>query len=72
MKFGEDCTRLRTSMETFVEWLANGRPPWAAYRTFIPGRLIALDRQPGVRPVGVGETWQCLFANIILNINPVK
>ena len=28
LKFGEDSTRLRTSVETFVDWLANGSPPW--------------------------------------------
>ena len=30
LKFGEDCTRLRTRLETFMDWLANGSPPWAA------------------------------------------
>ena len=38
----------------FVEWLGNGRPPWATYRSLMSVRLIALDKQPGIRPVGVG------------------
>ena len=45
MKFGEDITRLRTSVETFVDWLANGSPPWAAYCEFISSRMIALNKK---------------------------
>ena len=43
-------------------------PMWAAYLAFMSGRLIALDKQPGVRPVGVGETWRRLFDNIVLKV----
>ena len=68
LKFGEDSTRLSTSFEIFVDWLANGSPPWAAYREFMSDRLIALDKQPSIRLVVVGETWRRLFANIIIKI----
>ena len=54
LKFGEDSTRLRTSVETSVEWLANMSLPWKAYRAFMSGRLIALDKQTIVRPVVIG------------------
>ena len=56
LKFGEDSIILRTSVETFVDWLANGGLLWAAYHAFMSVRLIELDKKPGVRPVGVGET----------------
>ena len=55
-------------METFVDWISNKSPSWAAYHEFISCRLIALDKQPGVRLVRVGENWRRLFANIVLNI----
>ena len=45
-----------------MEWLGNGRTPWAAYQALMSGQLIALDRHPGFRPVGVGETWRSLMA----------
>ena len=32
------------------------------------GRMIALDKQPGVRPVKVGETWRCLMAKCVLRV----
>ena len=68
LKFGEDSTRLRTSVETVVDWLANGSPPWTTYRAFMSVRMIALDKQPGVCPVGVREMWRRLFANIVLKV----
>ena len=66
LKFGEDSNRLHTSVETFVDWLDNGNPPWATYCEIMSGRLIALDKQLVVRLVGVGEMWRHLFANILV------
>ena len=72
LKFGDEITRLRTSIETFVDWLANGRPPWEAYHKFMSGRMIALDKQPGVRPIGVGETWRHIFPRLYLRSRDQK
>ena len=65
LKSGEDRKILHTSVETFVSCLANTIPPWAAYRTFMSGRLIALEKQPGVCLVRVVENWRRLLANIV-------
>ena len=33
------------------------------------GRLIALDKSPGIRPVGIGETWRRLLAKCLLRVS---
>ena len=56
LRFGAASAELRLIVGDFVEWLGNGRPPWAAYRALMSGQLIALEKQPGIRLVGMGET----------------
>ena len=68
LRFGAVSAELRQIVGDFVEWLGNGRPPWAAYRALMSGRMIALDKQPGIRPVGVGETWRRLMAKCLLKV----
>ena len=36
------------------------------------GRLIALDKKPGICLVGVRDTWRHLFAKIVLNVTDPK
>ena len=48
--------------------MANGRPPWVTYRALMLGRLIGLNKCPGVWPVGVGETWRRLLAKCVLSV----
>ena len=56
---------LQLTVGDLVEWLGNGRTPWSAYQALISGQLIALDKHPGFRPVGVGETWRSLMAKCV-------
>ena len=66
LRFGAASAELRLIVGDFVEWLGNVRLPWAAYRALMSGRLIALDKQPGIRPVGVGETWNRMMVKCLL------
>ena len=72
LKFGEVSTRLRTSVESFVDWLTNGIPPRASYHACMSVRFIVLEKQPGVRPVGIGETWRRLFAKIVVKVTRLE
>jgi hypothetical protein len=59
--YGRALSELRQEMVSWVEWLSNESPPWAAYSTLMCRRLVAQDKQPGVRPVAIGEIWhQCI------------
>ena len=55
--------RLREELATWVCWLSNGSPPYAAYRGLNTVRELAADKRPGIRPLGCGETWMRLIAN---------
>jgi hypothetical protein len=57
LAFGMMSDSLIHSLANFTNWLANNIPPWAAYRAMWVGRLVTLDNMPGVRPIGIGETW---------------
>ena len=46
--------------------MVNGYPPWAAYRSLMLGRLIGLDKFPGVMPVCVGETLRRMLEKCML------
>jgi hypothetical protein len=57
LAFGTAIESLIHSLPNFTNWLANNLPPWAAYREIWARRLLLLDNMPGVRPIGIGETW---------------
>ena len=60
LRFGTASQMLREELASLTEWLANAHPPWAAYRALMACRLVALDKCPGVRPVGIGEVYRRL------------
>jgi hypothetical protein len=68
LRFGKESELLRQEIAAVTEWLSNSNPPWAAYRAMMAGCLIALDKQPGTRPVGVGEVWRRLMAKCVIKV----
>ena len=68
LHFGAAIEELRLEVADFTEWLGNRRPQWAAYQVMMSGRLVAPDKKPGVRPVGVGETWRHLMEKCVLRV----
>ena len=68
LKFRDHIKKLHISVESFVDWIDNKIPPWAAYQAFFSNLLIALGKLPSVRLVGIGETRHQLFAKCVLKV----
>ena len=63
LRYGAHSELLREAMAQWVDWLSNGSPPYAAYRAANTVRTVALDKCPGVRPLGIGEVWMRLWSD---------
>jgi hypothetical protein len=66
--YGKSSRQLCIVVADFVDWLSNNFPPWVAYRATMACLLFGLDKFPGVRPAGAGETWRRLFAKMVLRL----
>jgi len=66
LRFGGASADFRKAVAELIRWKANDNPPWAAYRALRAGRLVGLDKRPGIRPVGIGETLERLGAKCVL------
>jgi hypothetical protein len=56
-RFGTASLNLRLELAKWSEWLSNESPPWAAIRALNAKRGVATDKEPGTRPLHVGEVY---------------
>ena len=56
LQFGASSTRLHDTVAAVCCRLCNTITPWEDIQALIACRLIALNKCPGVRPIGIGET----------------
>ena len=56
----------RVVVVSLADWMANYSPPWADYRALMACRLVALDKRPRVRPVGIRETLRRALAKLVM------
>jgi hypothetical protein len=69
-RFGAASHWLKSTLADFGSWMANKSPAStsAAIRALMAGRLLAIDKCPGIRRIGMGETWRRLIAKCILHV----
>ena len=46
----------RVAVADLSDWMNNSSPLWVAHRSLVACCLVALDKRPGVRPVGIRDT----------------
>ena len=63
LRHGVQSERLCEAMAIWVDWLSNGSPSYAAYRAVKMVRTVALDKTPGVCPLGIGKSWMWLWSD---------
>ena len=65
-RFGCASEEFIVVVASLADWMANSSPPWAAYCALMACHLVALDKRPGVRPVGIGEMLCRALAKIVM------
>ena len=62
------CTpeELRDVVSRLSDWMDNSSPLCSVYRALMACHLVALDKSPGVRPVGIGETLRRALAKLVM------
>ena len=68
IRFGLESSRLRDLVSQLGNLIANEIISWRKIKTLLSCRLIALDKQPGVRPIGIGETLRRLLGNAVADL----
>ena len=68
IRYREASLELWYIVAPITECIEKSCPPWSSYWSLKEVCLIVMDKYSGVRPVGIGDTWQRLFAKYIFAV----
>ena len=68
LRYGKPSENLRDSVASLSRRIANSIVPWSSVRALMASKLVALDKCPGVRPVGVGEALRRVIGKTVCMI----
>lgn len=66
LRFGEASLHLRTAVAQLTMHLNNNFVPWNQIQALMSSRLVALDKCPGVRPIGIGECLRRILSKCMI------
>ena len=66
LRFGCAPEEFRVAVDSLADWMANSSPPWSDYCALMACCLVALDKRPGVHPVGIGEMLRRALAKLVM------